>query len=88
MGKELKNIVMIISKRKMNILKQSTIKLKENRRKDNLPIKIIKPLCIWKERKSDKNMPSKQNELMHCWNEKKYCKDCKDCKDLSLEKII
>jgi len=38
---------------------------------NNLPIKILKPLCIWKKRKGDKKMPTKQDELYKRWNETK-----------------
>ena len=49
---------------------------------DNLPIKILKPLCIWMKRKGDKKMPTKQDDLLKRWNE------TKDRCELSLEEYI
>jgi len=68
--------------KKKNKYTKALDELKENNTKDNLPIKIVKPLCIWKKRRSDKKMPSKQDKLMHRWNE------TKDRKDLSLEEYL
>lgn len=49
---------------------------------NNLPIKILKPLCLWKKRKGDSKMPTKQDELMVRWNE------TKDRHDVSLEEYL
>ena len=46
---------------------------------NNLPVKLLKPLCLWKKRKGDVKMPTKQDELMIQW------KDTKDRNDMSLE---
>ena len=31
---------------------------------DNLPVKILKPSCLWKKRKGDVKMPTKQDGLL------------------------
>ena len=49
---------------------------------DNLPIKLLRPLCKWKKRKGDSKMPSKQDALYCRWME------TKDRKDLCLEDYI
>jgi len=49
---------------------------------NNLPIKLLKPLCNWKKRKGDKKMPTKQNELLSRWEE------TKDRNDISLEEYM
>ena len=49
---------------------------------NNLPIKILKPLCMWKKRKGDKKMPTKQDDLNKRWNE------TKDCCEISLEEYL
>ena len=49
---------------------------------DNLPIRLLSPLCKWKRRKDDKKMPSKRNELLIRWNETKHRED------ISLEEYL
>lgn len=49
---------------------------------DNLPIKLLKPLCAWKKRKGDKRMPTKLDELNVRWVE------TKDRRDISLEEYF
>jgi len=49
---------------------------------DNLPIKVLKPLCLWKKRKGDSKMPTKQDQLMIRWRE------TKDRSDMSLEEYL
>ena len=49
---------------------------------DNLPIKILKPLCLWKKRKGDVKMPTKQDGLLVRWRE------TKDRNDMSLEENL
>ena len=49
---------------------------------NNLPIRILSPLCKWKRRKSDKNMPTLRTKLMERWNK------TKDRSDISLEEYL
>ena len=49
---------------------------------DNLPIKILKPLCLWKKRKGDVKMPTKQDGLLVRWRE------TKDRSDMLLEEYL
>ena len=46
--------------------------LKKRPTHNNLPIKILRPLCAWKKRKGDQKMPVKQNELFVRWDETKH----------------
>ena len=49
---------------------------------NNLPIRILSPLCKWKRRKGDKNMPTLRSKLMERWNE------TKDRSDISLDEYL
>ena len=49
---------------------------------NNLPIKILKPLCLWKKRKGDVKMPTKQDGLLVCWRE------TKDRSDMLIEEYL
>ena len=42
---------------------------------NNLPIRLLSPLCRWKRRKGDHKMPSKRTELLIRWNETKHRSD-------------
>ena len=42
---------------------------------DNLPIRVLSPLCKWKKRKGDQKMPSKRTDLLIRWNQTKHCND-------------
>jgi len=49
---------------------------------NNLPIRILLPLCKWKKRKGDASMPTLRHELMKRWDE------TKDRNDISLEEYL
>ena len=49
---------------------------------NNLSIRILAPLCKWKRRKGDENMPTLRMKLLERW------KETKDRDDISLERYM
>ena len=46
--------------------------MKTERKREKLPLKILKPLCAYKKRKGDKAIPTKQDGLLERWMSTKH----------------
>ena len=55
----------------------------DKKKHNNLPIRDLSPLCKWKRRKGDKNMPTLRMKLLERW-----WKETKDRDDILLEQYL